>query len=213
MCDATDLVIEQLALELRRLPPTDREAQERVVEAAMLAAAADGRGLGLWRRLTAPRAVQIRPLVALAAAALMVAIPIVAWQIGRGTAGRSSTALSNPPTLLAKRDGGGAGGAGGAALAAASGNERLVVRFELVAPSAREVALVGDFNGWDRSATPLVRAGANGTWVVQIPLTPGRHVYGFVVDGSSWLPDPRAPRAPGDDFGAPSSVIVVGAPL
>jgi hypothetical protein len=46
-------------------------------------------------------------------------------------------------------------------------------------------------------------------WTVEVPLAPGRHRYAFVVDDETWLPDPTAPRAPGADFGAPSSVVTV----
>jgi hypothetical protein len=81
-------------------------------------------------------------------------------------------------------------------------------QFVLVAPDARSVSLVGDFNGWDSGATPLVRQGE--AWTVELDLEPGRHVYSFVVDGDEWVPDRSAPRAPEDDFGRPSSVILVG---
>ena len=80
-----------------------------------------------------------------------------------------------------------------------------------MAPSASHVALVGDFNGWDAHATPLHAVAARGVWAVEIPLRPGRHAYAFVVDDSTWMADPVAARAPGDDFGAPNSVIVVEA--
>ena len=84
-----------------------------------------------------------------------------------------------------------------------------VVRFALIAPGASRVALVGDFNRWDPAATPL-RASPDGrTWEVRVPLSPGRHVYGFVVDGGLRA-DPAAPRTADDDFGAPSSVVLVG---
>ena len=82
------------------------------------------------------------------------------------------------------------------------------IRFEFSAPSARQVSLVGDFNGWDPSATPLSRRGGSGTWSITLPLATGRHVYAFVVDGGLRA-DPRAPRAPEDDFGSPNSVILV----
>ena len=85
-----------------------------------------------------------------------------------------------------------------------------IVQFVLVAPSASRVALVGDFNNWDAAATPLREASAEGVWSVTLPLTPGRHIYAFVVDDSKWVPDPSAARAPEDDFGVPNSVIVVG---
>lgn len=84
------------------------------------------------------------------------------------------------------------------------------VPFVLYAPTAHSVALVGDFNGWDRAATPLRPGGSAGAWVVTVPLQPGRYRYAFLIDGSRWLPDPGAPRAPDDDFGTPNSVLTVG---
>jgi len=84
-----------------------------------------------------------------------------------------------------------------------------MVRFELHAPGAGRVALVGDFNDWDPAATPMRRGGSADHWSVSLPVARGRHVYGFVVDRSRWLPDPAAPLAPEDGFGSPSSVIVV----
>jgi hypothetical protein len=84
-----------------------------------------------------------------------------------------------------------------------------VVQFVLVAPRAASVALVGDFNDWDPSSTPLHPA-ATGVWSVNVPLQPGQHQYAFVVDGKDWRPDPAAPKAVTDDFGSPNSVITVG---
>ena len=85
---------------------------------------------------------------------------------------------------------------------------REVVRFELAAPKASRVALVGSFNEWNPVATPLVRD-ASGKWIVAVQLPPGRHVYAFVVDGDVTA-DPQAPRAADDDFGSPNSVVLVG---
>lgn len=84
------------------------------------------------------------------------------------------------------------------------------VPFVLYAPGAHAVALVGDFNGWDTTATPLRRTGPAGAWVVTVPLPPGRYRYAFLIDGTRWLADPGAPRAPDDDFGTPNSVLTVG---
>jgi 1,4-alpha-glucan branching enzyme len=88
--------------------------------------------------------------------------------------------------------------------------EREVVRFELSAPRASHVALVGSFNEWNPVATPLARD-ASGKWVVAVQLPRGRHVYAFVVDGDVTA-DPSAPRAADDDFGSPSSVVLVSSP-
>ncbi len=84
------------------------------------------------------------------------------------------------------------------------------VEFVFVAPAARRVSLVGDFNGWDAAATPMVRSDGRSTWSVSVHLPPGRHVYAFVVDDSDWVSDPQAPLAPEHWFGQPKSVVVVG---
>ena len=86
------------------------------------------------------------------------------------------------------------------------------VRFDLTLPAlAREVAIVGDFNGWDETATPMLRRNADNSWSARVPLTPGRHVYAFVVDGTRWLVDPLAPQVPDSGFGPSNAVMVEGA--
>jgi hypothetical protein len=81
------------------------------------------------------------------------------------------------------------------------------VRFSLTT-KASAVSVVGDFNGWDPAALPLQRSG-DGTWSATVPISHGRHVYAFVVDGRV-VPDPLAPRAAEDDYGIPNSVVMVG---
>jgi len=83
-------------------------------------------------------------------------------------------------------------------------------QFVLVAPRAAHVSLVGDFNDWDATRTPMRQTGSNALWTVVVPLEPGRYHYAFFVDGSRWLADPSAPVARDDDYGAPSSVLTVG---
>lgn len=98
-----------------------------------------------------------------------------------------------------------------AAETAAAGAElRRDVRFVLVAPGARHVSLVGEFNGWSTTATPMTPAGDGTEWAVTVPLAPGRHLYAFIVNDSSWTPDPQAPLAPESWFGVRNSVVVVG---
>lgn len=81
------------------------------------------------------------------------------------------------------------------------------VQFVFVAPQARRVAVVGDFNDWDIAAAPLTVSG--GVWSGQLDVPFGRHDYAFVVDGERWVRDPNAPQAPADEFGAGYSVLVV----
>ena len=81
------------------------------------------------------------------------------------------------------------------------------VHFEIAAPLARRVSLVGDFDGWNPSALPMHR-GANGTWVIDVRIAPGRHAFAFSVDGHLTT-DPAAALSADDNFGVPSSVVVV----
>ncbi|WP_309671377.1 isoamylase early set domain-containing protein [Gemmatimonas sp.] len=85
------------------------------------------------------------------------------------------------------------------------------IRFDLTLPSsAQEVALVGDFNGWDEHATPMIRRSPDGAWTARVPLPPGRHVYAFVIDGRTWLVDPLAPQVPDEGYGPANAVVVDG---
>ncbi|MEO8908942.1 MAG: isoamylase early set domain-containing protein [Gemmatimonadaceae bacterium] len=85
-----------------------------------------------------------------------------------------------------------------------------LVRFVFVDANARRVELVGDFNEWSKGATELKPSGARGVWTVSVPLSPGRHEYAFIINGSRWVADPLAVKS-SDDFGTESSVIRVGA--
>ena len=88
--------------------------------------------------------------------------------------------------------------------------ESRAFQFVLVAPRATHVSLVGDFNDWDATRTPMRRTGSEALWTVVVPLMPGRYHYAFFVDGSRWLADPSAPVARDEDYGEPSSVLTVG---
>ena len=74
-----------------------------------------------------------------------------------------------------------------------------LVRLMFDAPDARRVAVAGDFNRWNSNATPLTRENGSREWSVTLALRDGKHRYAFVVDGTRWVPDPRAERsAPGE---------------
>jgi Carbohydrate-binding module 48 (Isoamylase N-terminal domain) len=84
------------------------------------------------------------------------------------------------------------------------------VQFVLVAPDAKTVRVVGDFNGWDVShAAYAAENRGGGVWSLTTPILPGHHRYAFLVDDSLWVPDPAAPRVADEDFGKPNSALVV----
>jgi 1,4-alpha-glucan branching enzyme len=64
------------------------------------------------------------------------------------------------------------------------------VNFRCVAPEAREVFIIGDFNHWTPGAHALQRQ-PDGSWHIALPLVHGHHRYQFLVDGRPVL-DPRA---------------------
>ena len=64
------------------------------------------------------------------------------------------------------------------------------VSFVCVAPEANSVCVVGDFNHWTESASPLTRR-PDGVWSAAVPINHGHHRYLFVVDGERRL-DPKA---------------------
>src|SRR5205085_233714 len=60
------------------------------------------------------------------------------------------------------------------------------VLFSFHDDAAREVALAGDFNGWNPSRTRLVK-GSGGVWLASVEgLRPGRYRYKLVVDDARW---------------------------
>jgi len=86
---------------------------------------------------------------------------------------------------------------------------QVLVQFRIDAPEARQVALVGEFTNW-QPIYPMKRS-EPGIWTVVVPLEPGVHDYGFVVDGERWVPDPLAPSVE-DGFGGLNSRIAVLTP-
>jgi hypothetical protein len=148
----------------------------------------------LARFRTAMNAWSAAPVLT-AATALVIGV-LVGWML-RGARVPAGGVVSAPTTTARPPFAG-----------ASSTHEVRLVQFVLTAPKASRVAVVGDFNDWDPSATPLARLG--GSWVAAIPVSPGRHVYAFIVDGDRWVSDPATPLAPEDDFGIRNSVIVVG---
>jgi hypothetical protein len=92
---------------------------------------------------------------------------------------------------------------------AAPAPARVLVQFRLGDAAAREVALVGDFNGWHPEHQ--LRQIEPGVWSLDVALAPGVYNYVFVVDGKTWRLDPLAPHVT-DGFGGASSRVSVLAP-
>jgi alpha-amylase/alpha-mannosidase (GH57 family) len=71
---------------------------------------------------------------------------------------------------------------------AANGGVQFLFRGE----AENSVALVGDFNGWSKDETPLVKD-SSGSWKVIRAIGPGIYQYKFVLDGAKYVNDPDNP--------------------
>jgi hypothetical protein len=70
-----------------------------------------------------------------------------------------------------------------------------------LAPSARNVSVIGAFNAWNPTAHPMRRRGDEWTTTVYLPA--GRVVYLFSVDRTIWLDpgdDERLPNGWGSEY-------------
>jgi hypothetical protein len=189
--DSEEEFVERMARVLRAPETLDDTFEEDLVRAIRADRAIDRRSpLRQLRPLTpawwrAP-ALRMSPLVGLALAASLV----IATGVGtlRLTAPRPATIVP--------------------AVAEVVHDTVHVVRFVFVG-KVKSVSLVGDFNKWGASATPLSTSGLRDTWVVSLPVPRGRHEYAFIVNGTRWVADPFAARNT-DDFNTESSIIAVG---
>ena len=76
--------------------------------------------------------------------------------------------------------------------------------FQLIAPEAEEVLLLGDFTNWEENPI-LLRHQNDGIWKISLPLEPGRHEYRFIVDGQ-WCDDVRSTHHIPNPFGGQNCV-------
>ena len=82
------------------------------------------------------------------------------------------------------------------------------VHFVCVAPEAKSVRIIGDFNHWnDEGEHPMVRR-QDGKWSAQLSLRHGHHRYIFIVDGERVL-DPFAMGVARDDLNERVSLMSV----
>ena len=219
-----DETLRDVVAALSPLPPVAESEVQRIVARAATEAAETGRRGGhRWSAARTGRDVRDPAVssvqaprrwyasVPMAAAAAMV----LAAGIG-GFALRDATRSGAAPAAPAAASPGARTATSGVAVSAGVPDARaeapIATQFVLEAPEAARVSLVGAFNSWDGDATPLVRDPATGLWTVTVPLVPGRHVYAFMLNGSTLALDPRAPETRDPDLGTPGSVILVGAP-
>ncbi|MDB4878126.1 MAG: glycoside hydrolase family 13 domain protein [Gemmatimonadetes bacterium] len=197
-----DPLLRRALEELRRLPATDPEAVRRVVGVAAEARVSPADEPVADRSSSGARSMRRWTAVSVAAAAAIVGfVARGVWLPGAGPVRTENVASPSvaaaAPMVKAS--------AGGAIVA-------LPQQFVLENSAAHRISVVGDFNKWNAASAPMTRAAEGGLWSTVIPILPGRHVYGFMIDDSLFTLDPRAPKARDPDLGTDGSVVIVGRP-
>ena len=196
-----DELIERVAAALAPLPSMDDRATARIMAAV--------RSRRRPSRLKLVLAGMRDRSVSLASAGMLMAAALVLGFISRG----AQTALRSDSDELATTTSG-MHPVAVPAVAAADRKDMQAAPVPLVfeGGNAQSVSIVGDFNGWDATASPMQRYGTDGPWTATILVKPGRHVYAFLVDGTTLVADPRAPHARDVDYGGDASVLMVSVP-
>lgn len=93
--------------------------------------------------------------------------------------------------------------------AAEKGTDQVRATFVVVADDHRKdrvVAVVGDFNGWDPTATPMRREGDEQKATVSVD--PGRrYAFRYLSDNGAWLSDDAADAYERSDSGVENSIL------
>jgi hypothetical protein len=87
--------------------------------------------------------------------------------------------------------------------------QRVLVHFQIHAPGAQQVELVGDFNNWSPGVIHLQGPDASGHWTANVDLPEGHYEYQFLVNGKTWVTDPNAIAHRPDGFGRENAVVDV----
>jgi len=86
--------------------------------------------------------------------------------------------------------------------------KKVKVTFELPANGAATVAVVGDFNGWDKDANPLKQRKKDGVFATTLNLAAGqKYQFRYWVDGKRWENDWAADDYVPNGFGEDNSVV------
>ncbi|SJZ36956.1 alpha amylase N-terminal ig-like domain-containing protein [Selenihalanaerobacter shriftii] len=75
--------------------------------------------------------------------------------------------------------------------------------------SIEKVNLVGDFNDWDRQATPMFDDNGDGTYEATLKVEPGEYQYKFLINEDNWQKPPDANYYVDDGFGNKNGVVKV----
>ena len=92
-----------------------------------------------------------------------------------------------------------------------AGSKKGKVQVIFLLPSnmwAERVNLVGEFNDWDTTATPMSRNRSDANWKATVELPAGeRHRFRYLIDGKEWLNDWHADDHVDNPYGSYDSVV------
>jgi len=74
---------------------------------------------------------------------------------------------------------------------------------------ARNVSVIGSFNNWRADRSVMWYSSEAKAWILEAQLPPGDHEYLFLVNGEQLVPDPNAPMTSDDGFGNRNSIVFV----
>ncbi len=57
--------------------------------------------------------------------------------------------------------------------------------------SAKSVSVAGTFNNWNKDADPMRLSSDGKSWTLTKQLSVGKYQYKFVINGQTWVPDPK----------------------
>lgn len=190
-----DPFIEQVAAELRRPVRLDPRLDDRVMAALEAPDVIPLHPRRQVRRpwLVRPWTVRVSPIGAFAAAAALVGVVAVgAWQLRPIDQVQVAAQSAESGSLIP--------------VAVTDVEPVFVQQFTFHRKGVKSIVLVGEFNNWDETATPLTEV-SEGVWEVSVPLRAGTYEFQYVVDGRRET-DPTLPERP-SDFGSPNSVVTV----
>jgi serine protease AprX len=156
------------------------------------------------------------PIVSAVVAQMLEANPALTPEQARHHLLGTADPLPNVPT---ERQGAGAVN-GGRAVASAlhalyhDRTATLVMRrrslmFHLFDPDARQVTLIGGFNGWQPDRGEMEQV-SQGVWQIAIAKPPrGTYPYKFLIDGARWMADPENVERIEDGYGGFNSLLTV----
>lgn len=82
------------------------------------------------------------------------------------------------------------------------------ILFNVSAPNAKDIYVVGDFNNWNTADDYRLSRLEDGRWEKKLGLSPGRHKYKFIIDGE-WVQDSQNNDHEQNSFGTFDSVIIL----